>query len=54
MTKGEAKPDRSLAADSLRRRQISGLLILVAAIVAASIYHSGPGQVFPPGWWRLW
>jgi hypothetical protein len=49
---GDAK--RTAAIDRLRRRQIGGLLILLAIIVAASIFHAGLGQVFPTGWWRIW
>jgi hypothetical protein len=40
--------------DQLRRRQIAGLLFLLAVILLASIYHAGVGQVFPRGWWHLW
>jgi hypothetical protein len=40
--------------EELRRRQISGLLILLAIVLVASIYHSGIGQVFPRGWWHVW
>jgi hypothetical protein len=40
--------------DQLRRRQISGLVILLGIVVAASIYRAGLAQVFPRGWWRLW
>jgi hypothetical protein len=45
---------QAAAIDRLRRRQIGGLLILLAIIVAASIWHAGFGQVFPAGWWRIW
>jgi hypothetical protein len=40
--------------DQLRKRQITGLLILLAIILAASIYHAGIAQVFPRGWWHIW
>jgi hypothetical protein len=40
--------------DQLRKRQITGLLILLAILIAASIYHAGIGQVFPRGWWHIW
>jgi hypothetical protein len=54
----EVGPNRAAAQaaaiDRLRRRQIGGLLILLAIIVAASIWHAGFGQVFPAGWWRIW
>lgn len=35
-----------------RRNQIFGLLILAAAVCAWWLWHTGPGWVFPPGWWR--
>jgi hypothetical protein len=37
-----------------RKRQITGLLILLAIILAASTYHAGLAQVFPKGWWHIW
>ncbi len=40
--------------EQLRRRQITGLLILLGIVVAASIYHAGIAQVFPQGWWHVW
>jgi hypothetical protein len=40
--------------EELRKRQITGLLILLAIILAASIYHAGIGQIFPHGWWHVW
>jgi len=41
-------------AEQLRRRQVAGLLILLAIILAASIYHAGLANVFPRGWWHIW
>jgi hypothetical protein len=41
-------------AEQLRKRQITGLLILLAIILAASIVHAGIAQVFPHGWWHIW
>jgi hypothetical protein len=41
-------------ATQLRRRQIAGLLLLLAAILTLSIYRTGLAQVFPPGWWHIW
>jgi hypothetical protein len=40
--------------EQLRKRQITGLLILLAIILAASICHAGSAQVFPRGWWHIW
>lgn len=48
------RESRSIAENRLRRRQIGGLLLLLAMIVAGSIVHAGAGRVFPPGWWRVW
>ncbi|AXC11449.1 hypothetical protein ACPOL_2125 [Acidisarcina polymorpha] len=41
-------------AEELRKRQIAGLLILLAILVTASIFHAGLAQVFPQGWWHVW
>jgi len=35
-----------------RRNQVVGLLILAAAIVIWRLFHTLPGWIFPPGWWR--
>jgi len=35
-----------------RRNQILGLLILAVMVCAWWIWHTSPGWVFPPGWWR--
>jgi hypothetical protein len=40
--------------DQLRKRQVAGLLILLAIILAASILHAGLANVFPRGWWHIW
>jgi hypothetical protein len=40
--------------DQLRKRQVAGLLILLAIILAASIFHAGLANVFPRGWWHIW
>jgi len=45
---------RNPVSSELRKRQIGGLLILLAVIVAASIYHAGLAEVFPHGWWHIW
>jgi hypothetical protein len=38
----------------LRKRQIGGMLILLAVIVLASIFRGGLAAVFPHGWWHIW
>ncbi len=40
--------------DQLRRRQVAGLLLLLAIILTASIFHAGLANVFPRGWWHIW
>jgi hypothetical protein len=35
-----------------RRNQVFGLLLVAAAIVAWSLFHTNPGWIFPSGWWR--
>lgn len=40
--------------EQLRKRQVAGLLILLAIILAASIFHAGIANVFPQGWWHIW
>jgi len=35
-----------------RRNQVFGLLILAAIVVAWWLFHTNPGWIFPPGWWR--
>jgi len=35
-----------------RRNQVFGLIILAAIAVAWWLFHTNPGWIFPPGWWR--
>jgi hypothetical protein len=35
------------------RNQTVGLVVLAAAICAWWLFHTNPGWIFPPGWWRL-
>jgi hypothetical protein len=57
---GASAPEGQLVApqntihDQIRRRQVAGLLILLAIILAASIFHAGLANVFPKGWWHIW
>jgi hypothetical protein len=51
------KPTPSLAtrAEQLeRRRQVRGLLLLVALVLLFTILRAGVHRVFTHGWWRLW
>ncbi len=50
---GSSPPDHPIA-DRLRKRQITGLLLLLAVILIASVFHAGLAQVFPHGWWHIW
>jgi t-SNARE complex subunit (syntaxin) len=35
-----------------RRNQVFGLVILALVVVVWRMFHTGPGWIFPPGWWR--
>jgi hypothetical protein len=37
----------------LRRRQISGLLIVAAVILIIALLRGDLHAIFPPGWWRF-
>jgi ABC-type uncharacterized transport system permease subunit len=43
---------RALQQRLFRRNQIVGLLIIAAVIVVWWLFHTNPGWIFPPGWWR--
>jgi hypothetical protein len=36
-----------------KRNQIFGLMLVAAAILVWWLFHTNPGWIFPPGWWRL-
>jgi hypothetical protein len=36
-----------------RRNQVFGLIMVAAAILVWWLFHTNPGWIFPPGWWRL-
>ena len=38
--------------DRLRRQQIIGILLIVAAILAFTLYRADWHALFPQGWWR--
>jgi hypothetical protein len=42
------------ARQQLRRRQIGGLLLIAAGILAFTLSRSGLLAVFPAGWWHIW
>ena len=35
-----------------RRNQVFGVLLVAVAICAWWLFHTKPGWIFPPGWWR--
>ena len=35
-----------------RRNQALGLVLIAASILAWWLFHTHPGWIFPPGWWR--
>ena len=37
-----------------RARQVTGLLIVAALIIAFSLARANWHEVFPSGWWRVW
>lgn len=38
----------------LRKRQMYGLLLIAAAILAVAMLRANLHDVFPRGWWRVW
>jgi hypothetical protein len=42
------------ARKQLRKRQVSGLLLIAAVILVVALLRANPHDVFPRGWWRFW
>lgn len=42
------------AREHLRKRQVFGLLLIAAAILAVALFRANLHDLFPPGWWRFW
>jgi hypothetical protein len=40
--------------EHLRKRQVSGLLLIAAGIMLAALLCADLHSVFPHGWWRFW
>lgn len=40
--------------EQLRRRQISGLLLIAAVLLLIALLRANLHDVFPRGWWRFW
>ncbi len=47
-------PQKTLAEQIERRRQVRGLLLLAIAAIVFAILRANPHNVFTHGWWRLW
>ena len=45
---------KELPADTERRRQLRGLMLLAFAVMAFALWRAGIAPVFTSGWWRLW
>ena len=42
------------AREQLRKRQVYGLLLIAAVILAVALMRANLHDVFPRGWWRVW
>ena len=42
------------ARERLRKRQMSGLLLIAVAILVVALLRANLHDVFPHGWWRIW
>lgn len=42
------------AREQLRKKQVYGLLLIAAAILAVALLRANLHDVFPPRWWRVW
>ena len=40
------------APERLRRRQVIGILLMAAAILAFALLRADWREIFPPAWWR--
>jgi hypothetical protein len=38
----------------LKRRQITGLIVIAVVIAIIALWRATPHSVFPTGWWRFW
>jgi len=53
LAQADAAARREAQQEAFKRNQIFGLMLVAAAILAWWLYHTNPGWIFPPGWWRL-
>jgi hypothetical protein len=49
----EAEARREGQRRRYKRNQVFGLMLIAAAILVWWLFHTNPGWIFPPGWWRL-
>lgn len=40
--------------EQLRKRQVSGLLLIAAGILIVALLRANLHDLFPHGWWRFW
>lgn len=40
--------------EHLRKKQVYGLLLIAAVILAIALVRADMHDVFPRGWWRFW
>jgi hypothetical protein len=48
----DARTRREQQTYHYRRSQIFGVLMMAAAILLWTLFHTNPNWLFPPGWWR--
>jgi hypothetical protein len=49
----DAEARREVQRKAFKRNQVFGLMLVAAAILVWWLFHTNPGWIFPPGWWRL-
>jgi hypothetical protein len=49
----DAEARREVQRKRHKRNQVFGLMVVAAAILVWWLFHTSPGWIFPPGWWRL-
>lgn len=47
-----AAPSREALTRAFRRNQVFGLLLIAAAILVWSYFHTNKSWIWTPGWWR--
>ena len=52
LEKVDAETRREAQRKRYKRNQVFGLVLVAAAILVWWLFHTNPGWIFPPGWWR--